>query len=528
MSTRSRNWIASAAAALVAALVLAACGGDSSSTDADSSAVEGAAGGDLVFARAFEPVSFNPLLTDGDNGSIWEMAQIYDQLVEYQPGSYDVQPGLAKSWEVSDDGLTYTFDLRDANFSDGSPVTAEDVKFSIDRYGDPKINTAYAALLAPEYESSEITDDSTFVIHLSKPDGGFLAGLATPMASITPEKAVKSEGEKGFGENPIGSGPFMLEKWERGKTVVMKRNPEYWKEGLPLLDSVTFNYVPDDNTRMLQVREGQADVAESVPFQQIAELDSQADVDVQTSEIVAYDAIWLNNDYEPLGDKNVRQALNYALDKEAINQAVYAGKAEPANSTLAKLQYWDPDVPGYAVDLDKAKQLMADSQYANGFDLNLKVPGGDSVHKNVAEIAKDAWAELGVNVTIETQETNALFGEFAEGNYQAAIPLPKITSDVLVPDELAIAWLRWEPGYQSFFTQYKNPEVSKLVTQANRATDSAERESLWQEVQSKSMDDAPWVPIVFPPASTGIRSNVENFQTLRVGWWDLAETSISP
>ncbi|HEX4009411.1 MAG TPA: ABC transporter substrate-binding protein [Solirubrobacteraceae bacterium] len=484
-------------------------------------------GGNLTFARAYEPITFNPLKTEGDNGSLWDMVQIYDQLVEYQPGSLTVQPGLASSWQISPDGKTYTFHLRDARFSNGATVTAQDVKFSIDRFASPTVDAAYSGFLAATFKSSDTPNPHTFVIHLSRPDAGFLAALAVPVASITPEAVVKSEGENGFGIHPIGSGPFELAQWARGKFVKLVRNPYYWRKGLPYLNSVTINYVPNDNTRVLQARSGQAEVAESIPYTQVAELDGQSGVTVQSSPIVAYDAIWLNDSYAPLSDVKVRQALNYALNKPAINKAVYAGKAAVNNSTLAQTQYWSASVPAYSYDVSKAKQLMAASKYPHGFSLSLKVPAGNSVYNSVAVIAKSEWAPLGVNVSIQPQETNSLFTAYSNGNFQAAIPQPATTSDVLVPEELALAWLVWTKGYQSYFTQYKDPSVEKLVLQADQSTSSAEQARLWPEIQQKSMADAPWVPIVFPPSLTAVRSNVHNFQTLRSGWWDLAQTWVS-
>ncbi|HUE28663.1 MAG TPA: ABC transporter substrate-binding protein [Solirubrobacteraceae bacterium] len=465
--------------------------------------------------------------TQGDNGSLWDMIQIYDQLVEYQPGSLDVQPGLASSWTISPDGKTYTFHLRSARFSTGAPVTAQDVKFSIDRFASPTVDSAYAGFLAAAYKSSDTPNADTFVIHLSRPDAGFLAALAVPVASITPEAIVKKEGENGFGSSPVGSGPFELAQWARGRFVKLVRNPYYWRTGRPYLDSVTINYVPNDNTRVLQVQSGQAEVAESIPYTQVANLSSQPGVSVQSAPIVAYDAIWLNNSYPPLADVNVRQALNYALDKPAINKAVYADKAAISNSTLAQTKYWSGSVAPYSYDLAKAKQLIAASKYPHGFNLSLKVPAGDSVYNSVAVIAKSEWAPLGVNVSIQPQETNSLFTAYSAGNYQAAIPQPATTSDVLVPDELALAWLVWSKGYQSYFTQYKDPAVANMVLQANEATTNAARATLWPQIQQKSMADAPWVPIVFPPSLTAVRSNVHNFSTLRSGWWDLADTWVN-
>ncbi len=248
---------------------------------------------------------------------------------------------------------------------------------------------------------------------------------------------------------------------------------------------------------------GQADVVEKVPYTQIASLSGQPDVTVPTFPIVAYDAIWLNHKYGPFADRKVRQALNYALDKSAIVKAVYAGKAEVNNSTIAKTKFWSKSVPAYAFDEAKAKQLLAASKYPKGFKLELKVPAGDSVHQSIAVIAKDAWSKLGIDVSISQEETNTLFTEYSKGNYQAAIPLPTLTSDVLVPDELALAWLVWTPGYQSFFTQYKSPTVAGIVKKANTATQESEQAKLWPQAQQVSMTEAPWVPQRMGPAWVG-------------------------
>ncbi len=476
-----------------------------------------------MFARAYEPITFDPLKTQGDNGSLWDMMQIYDQLVEYRPGTFNVQPGLASSWSISPNGLVYTFKLRKATFSNGQPVTAQDIKFSIDRFASPKTDAAYAEFLAPAYKSSAAPNAETFVIELSRPDAGFLSALAVPVASITPKAAVEHEGSE-FSSHPVGSGPFMLTSWVRGQYVKLVRNPHYWRAGLPYLDGVTINYVPNDNTRVLQVTSGQADLAESIPYTQVAQLSAQSGVGVQSAPIVAYDAIWLNNSYAPLRESGVRQALNYALNKPAINQAVYVGKAEVNNSTVAQTKFWSSKVSPYPYDVTKAKQLMAASKYPNGFGLSLKVPAGDTVYGALALIAKEEWGQIGVKVTIQPVETSTLFTEYSSGNYQAAIPQPATTSDVLVPDELALAWLVYTKSYQSYFTQYKNPAVEALVLKANRSTSETERAALWPEIQEKSMLDAPWVPVVFPPELTAVRSNVGHFQTLRTGWWELAET----
>jgi ABC-type transport system substrate-binding protein len=224
---------------------------------------------------------------------------------------------------------------------------------------------------------------------------------------------------------------------------------------------------------------------------------------------------------------HVRQALAYALDLNAINRAVYAGKAEPANSTIAKMKYWTPKVKPYPHDPGKAAQLMKQSKFPKGFSLDFLVPAGDTVHRSVALIAKDAWAPLGVKVNVLTEDVGSLFTDFSKGKYQATIPMPVITSDILVPDELGLSWLQWTPGYEGFFTNYNNPTLGKLVRKANETLNEAKRGALWQQAQALSMRDVPWIPLFFTPARTAIRDNVSGFQTIESAWWTLAETTKS-
>jgi peptide/nickel transport system substrate-binding protein len=504
--------------AAVGALVLVGA----TSLVAEAGTTHGAAsaatrGGTLKIARAFEPVSFDPLKTNGDNGTLWTIVQIYDQLVEYRPGSFTPQPGLAQSWKISADGKTITFHLRSATFSNGKPVTAGDVKNSLDRFASPKTDPGFA-FLGASIASTKIANAKTIVVTLKYPDQEIIPALAVPTASIYPKA---SEGQ--LGSKPIGSGPFALTRFVRGQTTDLVRNTHFWRTGRPYLDGVKLTYVPDDTTRVLQVRSGQADVAEAVPFSQIADLSKASGVTVQVAPIVSYDGIFLNEKYAPLAEQKVRQALNYALDKVRINTAIYAGKAQVANSMIAKTQYWSSSVPAYAFDVAKAKKLMSESKFPKGFSLSLSVPAGDSLHESVAVIAQQEWAQLGVKVSVNKVDQGSLFTNYSQGKYQAAIPMPLITSDVLVPDELALAWLVWTPGQQSFFTQYKNKALAADVARANRATNQAKRGALWKKIQVESMQDAPWVPLYFVPARTALRSNVQDFKTLESAWWDLGD-----
>jgi peptide/nickel transport system substrate-binding protein len=477
-------------------------------------------GGTLKFARNFEPVTLGPFGA-ADNGTIWTIMMIYDQLVEYEPGSLDPKPGLAKSWEFKDGGKTIVFHLRDAKFSNGSPVTADDVVFSLNRFKDPKVNNLLP-FLAETIASVKAADKKTVVMKLKRVDGAILANLSVFPASITPKAVVTKVGDKAFAQNPVGSGPFVVDSWTRGQNLKMSRNPHYWRKGQPYLDGVEFDYVTNDNTRILSLQSGQVDVAESIPFSQVDTL-NKGNTRVEVAPLASIDAIWLNNTHKPFDDKLVRQALNFATDKDAINRVVYFGHAEVAHAIYPFFKYEDKSVKNYPYDLDKAKALLARSSAPKGFDVTILIPSEDQTKAQMMAVVKQLWSKLGVNVTIQSMETNALFTKYMNGDYQASDPLPSITSDVLVPDELALAWLDPKGVQKGFWSFYKSDAAWKLTQAANSTTNEAKRKQLFRQLQRLTLADAPWVPLFYVPSRTGLSSSVQNFHTLESGWWNLWE-----
>jgi peptide/nickel transport system substrate-binding protein len=477
-------------------------------------------GGVLKFARNFEPVTLGPFGA-ADNGTIWTIMMIYDQLVEYAPGKLDPAPGLAKSWEFSNGGKTIVFHLRDAKFSNGSPVTADDVVFSLNRFKDPKVNNLLP-FLATSIASVTASNPKTVVMKLKRPDGAILSNLSVFPASITPKAVVTKMGDKAFALNPVGSGPFVVGDWKRGQHLKMTRNQHYWRSGQPYLDGVEFDYITNDNTRILSLQSGQVDVAESIPFSQVDSLNKGA-TRVEIAPLASIDAIWLNNTHKPFDDKLVRQALNYATDKEAINRVVYFGHAEVANGIFPFFKYTDKSVKNYPYDMDKAKALLAKSSAAKGFDVTIMIPSEDQTKAQMMAVVKQLWSKLGVNVTIQSMETNALFTKYMNGDYEASDPLPSITADVLVPDELALAWLDPKGVQKGFWSFYKSQKAWDLTLEANSTTDEAKRKQVFGQMQRLTLADAPWVPLFFVPARTGLGSKVQNFHTLESGWWNLWE-----
>src|SRR5262245_5635728 len=508
-------------AALALPGVLAACGGGGNKSAATTTTTAGTRGGVFKMARNEEPLSFDPLVPS-DNGSIWVLYNMFDQLTTVNATSTDVVPSVAASWDISPDKTIYTFELRkDVHFSNGTPMTADDVVFSIQRAADPK-KSGYSFLFGPVTRVKRL-DANHVQITLSNPFAPLLQNLNVFPASIVPAKVVQAD-EKGFAQKPIGTGPFALKVFRKGQLTHLVRNQNYWKEGRPYLDEVQIPYVTDDNTRILKLQAGEIDAAVNIPYAQIEQLDKRGDVNVQIEPLFRFDGIWLNNAKEPLDDIRIRQALNYATDKESIIKSVLFGHAEVANHMMPKMKYWRQDVKAYPYDIAKAKQLMKQSKAPGGFSVPLVVPTGDSIISQVAQIVKQSWAEIGVTANISNLDIGTAYTNFSNSNYVAGHNW-YITSDVVAPDELAAIQFDYSAtgGTHSFFTNYKSAQATALVRKAASATDDQTRADAFGKLQEVVMRDAPLVALYFTPARTGLRTNVQNFHTVKTAWWRLED-----
>jgi len=478
-------------------------------------------GGVLHFARSLDVDQGLDPYRSYSNGSIFVMSQIFDQLIELGPGS-TLQPGLATSWSRSKDGLSYTFHLRAAKFSDGSPVTAQDVKFSVERWANPKTNPS-TGYLASTVKSVEIVDGHTVRVRLKKVDAPLLDYLSMVGASIVPQKQFLAAGKR-FADHPVGSGPFKLKTLVAGSRTVLERNPFYWRAGQPYLDGVEFDYTPDSSTRVLEVRSGQADVADQIPHNQVASLQGSGGISVQVLKSVSWDSIFFNEKKKPLQDRRIRQALNYATPKEEILKTVLYGQGEIANSNIPPLRYWDKSLAPYPYDIEKAKSLMARSSAPNGFKLDLVIVSGDAVEKQTAEILKAEWAKIGVDLNIVVQDFGTMFTSWVEGKGGMSTTFPgnALSSDCYVDDEMTTLMLDGKAGFNSLGTYYNNDRINALLAKAKSRTDDRLRRNLFHQIQRIGLDDAPSVPLFFTRSVTAVRSNVHDFTTWPIGWWPLS------
>jgi peptide/nickel transport system substrate-binding protein len=498
--------------------ILAACGSSGTTTaapTASSSAGFTSAtpkkGGTLIYARRAATETLDPLQNRNGNGDIFADEIVFNALVRPDPkGSTALVPGLSDHWTVSPNGLDYTFHIRDnAKFNNGDPVTADDVKFSLDRFGNTKLNAIYG-VLAVGYKSTEVVDPSTVTVHLSKPVSAFLYNISILPAFIVPKKLVQEQGEKFFNK-PVGSGPFMVKEWLLGSHITFVRNPYYWEPGKPYLDEVTFNFTTDDNSRMLALQSGAAQAVDGVPFSEVATLKADSNVYLQFTTVPYFEGLWLNHTKPYFKDLNVRQAMQYAIDKVSINKTVFAGTGTIPNSVLPQLRYdaTPEQLPPYPYDLAKAKQLMAQSGFPKGFSTTLQYPAGFAYYSRLALILQSAWQQIGINVKLLQQDQGTESQRFYQLSYDMTFPYAQFTSDVVVPDEYASFILDPTSGTNGFFSGWHDPAIWKMVEQFESA-DEAGRTTQWPQIQKALLTTSPFINVMDLPFIQAYSVHVKN------------------
>ncbi len=475
-------------------------------------------GGTLTVARTGDVVSFEPVVPS-DNFSIWAKLLVFQMLARPNATGDGVDPDLAERWDVSDDKRVYTFHLRpNASFSDGTPVTAEDVAFSFDRVMHDK-DTPWGTLY-PKL-AMETPDPKTIVFRLQEDYGPFLAVASLHGACIVPKAYFTKLGAKDFGEKPIGSGPFQMTEWRKGDAITLDRNPHYWDAAKPYLDRVVLSIVADDNVRMLKVQSGDIDVATFVPFNQIDRLKRTGGLTVQVSPYDRVDWFQFNHKLPIFQDVKIRQACNYAVNKEAIIKAVLFGYGEVPTSFLPKMDMTDLEQKPYAYDLAKAKQLMAESSQPNGFAVKLKTMAGDTIGNQVGQIVQQMLLPLGIHLSVEPVEPDTQWQQIQNGDYEMAQVY--MTSDIIDPSELVAFAVQSDGGSNAIYSSYKNPKVDELAHKAMTETDPAQRKATYKELQQTVYADAQLLWLYWTPAVTAMRDTVRGYLVLPTGNYRLED-----
>jgi len=478
-------------------------------TTPQAAAATGGKGKTLKMARNAEP--FSPLVPwqVDDNPALFISVNIYDTLLRTTKDGLSVEPGLATKWDSSADGLTWTFTLRDGlKFSDGTPVKGADFVASLNlcRMSKKSVWTdnykAIADVAAP--------DDKTVKITLKQPHAPILSELAMFCAAILPADFAMQSEVDGFDPTKTkGTGAYSLNGWKKGDPLILQKNPNYWKQPHNGPDTVQIEYVADDNARILKLQGGETDVIDFVPLSQLTSLGMQPNITSKAFVIQQFSVLEMNIEKDFVKDQKVRQALNYALDKDAIVKSVYFGQAPVMNSPIPPGTYYDKTLPGYPFNLDKAKQLMADSTAPKGFTLEFTIASGNNTSQQIATIAKDQWSKLGVTVNISQLESSVLRQSYKDA--KLVIWPGGWTNDMNDPTEIVNYEMRGGASPFAIWTHYNNPDLNDKITKADLEQDPMKRAAAYSEIQKIYLDAAPIVLIAYPPATAAWQKGIDGF-----------------
>lgn len=501
---------------LLLAIVLCACGDDkeqetsttnnsSENTQEDTDFVP-TTGGSLVFGMTQDLASLDPHQSL-DAGTRSVLFNMYEGLVK-PTSTGDFEPAVAEDYTISPDAKTYTFILRDGiTFQDGSAVTVEDIQYSIERYAELQGESSafYNAL-----ESVEIQDDKTVAIHLKEGNSEFLADLTL---AIIPKDNADPAG------NPIGTGPYQYVSYTVGQKLELKRYEGYWKENGAYLDTVQFKVIADMNTAVTELKAGTIDVLNYLTASQAASLSSDFTIVEGTMNLVH--AMFLNNAYEPFQKLEVRQAMCYAIDRQAISDFLFGGKSRLIGShMIPALETWyEPEAENlYEYNPEKAKQLLADAGYPDGFDLEITVPSSFSQHVSTAEIVVDQLSKVGIRATIKKVEwTTWKEDTYRNRNYQATI----IGFDgTLAPSD----WLKkYATDAANNIANYSNEAFDTTLEQALKTVDEEEKSQLYKQLQMNLAENAASVYIEDPADFVAISSRFGGYTFYPTSAWDVSK-----
>ncbi|HEY3750673.1 MAG TPA: ABC transporter substrate-binding protein [Pseudonocardiaceae bacterium] len=506
--------------AFSAAPLLAACGSSGSS---GSGASGGAPkkGGDLVIVRANDSVGMDKT-TVFSNASLWVYQQMYENLVEMTDDGQGVKPWLAESYQMSADNLSCTLKLRPGvKFHNGQPLTSADVKFSIDQSSATKggwefINTAIKEVTTP--------DPLTVVVTTKYPWAPLLADLSCPNNGIIP-KDYGGKTNTAFYAAPVGTGPFQWDVWQKGDFIKLKKNPNYWQQGKPALDTVTWKVVPDDNSRAIQLQGGQAHINEAPPFSSLQQIQATPNLAIDLFPSTRTDYILMNQTRTPYADVHVRRAISYSIDRAALVKNILFGHGTPANSFMMPAgPYYDKNSPGITFDMDKARQEMAQSSVPHGFTTTFLAMSGDSVDAAIAQILQASVKELGITMKIQNVDASAQHDLTTALNYEIAHSY--WTNDLADPDELAQYALDPASGGHSFNTGFNDKTLTGLVHQAEKEFDKTKRAALYDEIQQQADASAFLAFLFYSPFPYSRGSNVQGFKVLPTGYYHLEDVSL--
>ncbi|MFA1822231.1 glutathione ABC transporter substrate-binding protein [Virgibacillus oceani] len=489
-------------------LFLTACSDDDPSTD-NSAAEEVDSASDLVVAIPNDASDLNVQGANSiDTGTI--KSHIFETLLT-QDENMDIQSGLAEDYNMIDD-LTWEFHLREGvTFHDDTPFNAEAVKTNFDRMFDPEVASAVASQF-DMVEEVQVIDDYTVHFVLSEPFMSLPKSLTHYTGAIMSPKSIEDDyaGDVNLDTNPVGTGPFVFEEWEHGNEIVLVENDDYWGEPAQL-DSLTYKVVPEENTRIAMLSNGEAHVITNITSVNTDQVEQMDNASLLAEDSVRVNTIEFNTEKEPLNDASVRQAIASAIDIDQIVEGIYQGYANKPTGPIDEFTFgFNPEVEPYPYDMDAAKQLLVEAGYEDGFSLSIWAANTDAQAIQKAEYIQDQLSELNIDLSIEQVEFSTLVSESGAGDHD--IVITGWSNSIADPnDALYRIYHSNNHGSAGNRMFYTNEQVDELLWEARQEDDDANREAMYQEAQAIIAEDIPRIAVASPQYLFGVSDDVEGF-----------------
>jgi ABC-type dipeptide transport system, periplasmic component len=484
-------------------------------------------GGTLVAGMQTDPVGLDPHITNATSTRNM-LENVYDTLVMFD-SSLQIVPGLAGSWEVSEDGLTWTFHLREGvRFHDGDTLQASDVVFSINRIKDPAVASPRADDFAVVADI-QAPDELTVVMTLSEPFSPLLSKLAHSLNVIVSEDVVREHGD--LQQVVVGTGPFRFVEYVPQTRLVLERNPDFWgtdAEGnrLPYLDGIVFQFYPDPTARTTAIQTGSVDFIEYVPSADVDILRADPNIEVVGGLSANFRSIYFNVERPPFDDVNVRRAIAYAIDEQAIvDLALFGTGGVPATgTTIPASNYYGIDSSPYiGRDVEAARAALAASAYPEGFEFDLYVTSTYDFLRTPAEVIQANLAEIGIRANIVAEDWSIYLPKALEGDFAATILGESGQSD---PDDFLFNV--FYTGNGGNLGNFSDPELDRLLEEGRRVADQEQRRQVYVQAQERILDLVPHVFLFHSSQFEALRRDVRGFEHfpntsylgLRTAWLD--------
>lgn len=411
-----------------------------------------------------------------------------------------VQNVLAESYQVSDDGLVWTFTLRKGvTFQDGTPFNAQAVKVNLDRASNPDSHLKRYNLYK-NIAHTDVVDEHTVAVTLKTPFSAFINVLAHPATVMISPAALKKYG-KSIGFHPTGTGPYQLETWNQTDFVKVTRFAGYWQPGLPKLDSITWRPVVDNNTRAAMLQTGEANFAFPIPFEQAAVLKQNPKLTLVTSPSIMQRYISMNVTQKPFDNPKVREAINYAINREALAKVAFAGYATPATGVVPPSIAYAARYPAWPYDPAKARALLKEAGYPDGFSTTLWSSHNHSTAQKVLQFTQQQLAQVGIKARLTAMDAGQRAAQVEDKNQKESQVRMFYTGWSASTGEAdwaltpLFSTASWPPAqFNTAF--YSNPQVDEDLAQALKTTDDGQKAQRYKDAQDRIWNDKPWVPLV--------------------------------